>query len=57
MYFQFNLVQLDLDAPGLHHSFLSHDPDVGSPIGCLRWSPMDGEVTHMHHTLGVGVSL
>ena len=54
MFFQFNPVQLDLGAPGVYLSFLSPDLDKGSPIGCLRWSPTGGEVTHMCHTLRGG---
>ena len=54
MYFWFNPVKLYVGTLGLHHSFLSPDLDEGSPIGCLRWSSMGDEVTHMCHTLRGG---
>ena len=41
-------------APGEYQLLLSPGLDKGSPTGCLRLSPMGGEVTHMCHTLRGG---
>ena len=40
----------------VYQLLLSPGPDEGSPTGCLWWSPIGGEVTHMCHTLRNGLS-
>ena len=40
----------------MYQLFLSPGSDEGSPTGCLWWSPMGGEVTHMHHTSNNGLN-
>ena len=43
-------------APGVNHVLLCPGLDEGSSSGCLWWSPMSGEVTHMCHTSRNGLS-
>ena len=45
-----------LVTPRVYQLLLSPGLDKGSPTGCLWWSPMGSEVTHMCHTLRNGLS-
>ena len=59
--FQFILVssgsvRYNLVTIRVYQLLLSPGPDEGSPTGCLWWSPMDGEVTHMCHIFRNGLS-
>ena len=49
-------IQYNLVTPGVYQLLLSPGQDEGSPTGCFWWSPMGGEVKHMHHILRNGLS-